>query len=110
VEKLVKGTVVVVPFPFSDLSASKRRPALVTANLIGDDYILAQITSIMRTDDYLISLEAQDFKEGKLPESSTIRPNKLFTADKSLILYKVGLITDKKMKEVETALVHIFTK
>lgn len=41
----VKGDVVVVPFPFSDLSQSKRRPALVIANLQGNDLILCQITS-----------------------------------------------------------------
>jgi mRNA interferase MazF len=37
--------VVVVPFPFSDLTQSKRRPAVVVANLTGDDVILCQITS-----------------------------------------------------------------
>ena len=41
-EGLVKGDVVVVPFPFSDLSASKRRPAVVVANLTEDDLIIAQ--------------------------------------------------------------------
>jgi hypothetical protein len=43
--RFVKGDVVVAPFPFSDLSAAKRRPALVVASLTGDDVILCQITS-----------------------------------------------------------------
>ena len=38
--RFVKGDVVVVPFPFSDLSQAKRRPALVVAQLTGDDLIL----------------------------------------------------------------------
>ena len=42
--RFVKGDVVVVPFPFSDLSQSKRRPALIIASLEGDDAILCQIT------------------------------------------------------------------
>ena len=43
--KFMKGDVVVIPFPFSDLSQSKRRPALVLTTLEGDDAILCQITS-----------------------------------------------------------------
>ncbi len=43
--RFVKGDVVIMPFPFSDLSASKKRPALVVASLAGDDVILCQITS-----------------------------------------------------------------
>ena len=109
-EGLVKGDVVVIPFPFSDLSASKKRPAVVVANLSGDDHIIAQITSVDRVDDYSIPLEAKDFGNGKLPHNSMIRPNKLFTADKSLISYKAGSINDKKIKEIEKALVNIFTK
>src|SRR3989338_5735684 len=109
-EGLVKGDVVVIPFPFSDLSASKKRPAVVVANLTGDDYIIVQITSIARMDNYAISLEQKDFKNGKLPHDSMIRPNKLFTADKSLISYKAGSINDKKIKEIEKILVSIFTK
>ena len=50
-EEFVKGDVVVLPFPFSDLSNSKKRPALVVANLEGEDIILCQITSKARIDD-----------------------------------------------------------
>lgn len=44
-ERFVKGDVVVLPFPFSDLTLSKRRPALVVAAPGGDDLILCQVTS-----------------------------------------------------------------
>ncbi len=44
-EKFIKGDVVVMPFPFSELSGSKKRPALVLADLPGDDILLCQITS-----------------------------------------------------------------
>jgi hypothetical protein len=53
-EKFVKGYVVVIPFPFSDLSASKKRPALVVSNITGDDIILCQITSVVKSDEYSI--------------------------------------------------------
>ncbi len=52
--KFVKGDVVVVPFPFSDLTRAKRRPALAIAELEGDDLILCQITSQSIRDRYAV--------------------------------------------------------
>lgn len=74
--KFVKGDVVVVPFPFSDLSTSKKRPALVVATLTGDDVILCQITSKTIGDSYAIPLSGADFKTGTLHRDSNIRPNR----------------------------------
>jgi len=53
-ERFVKGDIVVVPFPFSDLSQSKKRPALVIANIEDNDLILSQITSQSIYDSYAI--------------------------------------------------------
>ena len=50
----IKGDIVVVPFPFSDLSQSKKRPALVLVDLKGEDLILSQITSQNIYDLYAI--------------------------------------------------------
>lgn len=108
-ERLVKGDVVVLPFPFSDLSASKKRPAVVVATLTGDDIICCQITSEARFDDYAIVLNNTDFQEGSLQQTSMIRPNRLFTADRSIILYKTGMLKGKKVQEVESGLVKILT-
>lgn len=91
----VKGEVVVIPFPFSDLSGSKRRPALVLADLPGDDIILCQITSQNSSKDpFAIPLNNADFFSGSLPSASNIRPNRIFTADKNLILKSAGQISD----------------
>jgi mRNA interferase MazF len=84
----VKGDVVVVPFPFSDLSQAKRRPALVLAQLLGDDLILCQITSQMQRDNYSVALHDDDFESGGLRHVSNARPNRLFSADERLILYQ----------------------
>lgn len=80
--RFVKGDVVIVPFPFSDLTQTKRRPALVIATLPGDDLILCQITSQSITDSYAIAITSDDFASGGLNQNSNIRPNKLFTADR----------------------------
>ena len=109
-EKLVKGDVVVLPFPFSDLSKSKKRPALVLAELEGDDVILCQITSVARVDNYSVVLTNKDFKNGKLDVNSMIRPNKLFTADSSIVLYKISSLNEDKIKEIENVVSNIFKK
>ena len=98
--KFVKGDIVVVPFPFSDLTNAKRRPAFVLAVLPGDDIILCQITSRDVKDDMAIKLKATDFEVGSLPVESNIRPNRLFTADRHIILYKIGHVHREKVDEI----------
>ena len=105
--KFVKGDVVVVPFPFSDLSQAKRRPALVVAELEGDDLLLCQITSQRIRDNYAILLEDSDFESGGLRQKSNIRPNRLFTADRHIVLYKAGHLKNEKIREVISKVVGI---
>lgn len=105
--KFVKGDVVVAPFPFSDLTAAKRRPALVIASLTGDDVILCQITSKSVADSYAIPVTNSDFTSGGLPRDSNIRPNRLFTADANIILYRAGVLTSKKVQEVVAKIIQI---
>lgn len=94
-----------MPFPFSDLSASKRRPALVLADLPGNDVVLCQITSKNTKDDFAITLSNSDLVNGTLSVPSNIRPNRLFTADKKLIAYTLGRVSPKKYQEVTKIIV-----
>jgi len=105
--EFVKGDVVVVPFPFSDLTQAKRRPACVIATLTGDDVILCQITSQKISDRYGIPLETDDFSEGGLNQNSNIRPNRLFTADRRIILYRAGKLKPEKLNEAIAKIVEI---
>lgn len=105
--RFVKGDVVVVPFPFSDLSQAKRRPALVAASVSDEDAILCQITSQTVRDGYALPLSDGDFDDGKLRHPSNIRPNRIFTADTRLILDRVGSLTRDKMESVTHAIVCI---
>jgi mRNA interferase MazF len=70
----VKGDVVVTPFPFSDLSATKKRPALVVATLTGDDVILCQITSQSIADSYAIPLADHDLRAGPCGKPAIFAP------------------------------------
>ena len=105
--KFVKGDVVIIPFPFTDLSDSKKRPALVLADLPGDDIIVCQITSQSKSDTFALPLEASDFISGGLPVDSFIRPNKIFTADKNIILSIAGHLTETKIREAVTSVITI---
>jgi mRNA interferase MazF len=90
VGEFVKGDVIVVLFPFSDLSNAKKRPALVVAPLDGDDVILCQITSRQVADRYSMPISDDDFSDGSLRQDSNVRPNRLFTADRRIIQYRAG--------------------
>ena len=103
----LKGDVVLVPFPFSDLSTTKKRPALVIAVLTGDDVILCQITSKAVKGNLAISLLDSDFESGTLQQESNIRPNRLFTADYNIILSTIGHLKPAKIMEVTKKLIDI---
>ncbi|MGB8656965.1 MAG: type II toxin-antitoxin system PemK/MazF family toxin [Candidatus Zixiibacteriota bacterium] len=108
--KFVKGEVVVVPFPFSDLTQAKRRPALVIAGLEGEDLILCQITSQSIRDSYSIPLDDYDFETGSLRQQSNVRPNRIFTADTQIVSYRVGNLKRVKLTEVIEKVVEIIRK
>ena len=106
-ERFVKGDVVVLPFPFSDLTLSKRRPALVVAAPGGDDLILCQVTSQSVNDNLSIELLSRDFAVGSLNKPSNIRPNRIFTADRHIILYKIGSLNQDKLSSVTDRIIEI---
>jgi mRNA interferase MazF len=108
--RFVKGDVVIVPFPFSDLSSTKRRPALVAAALgTGDDGVLCQITSRTVADNFSIHIAESDFVTGGLRRKSNVRPNRLFTADTRIILYRAGQLSIRKMRAVTAKIIEIIS-
>ena len=107
--RFVKGDVVIIPFPFTDLSNLKKRPAFVVADLPGDDIIVCQITSKAKSDSFALPLAAHDFISGGLSVDSFIRPNKLFTADKNIILSVAGHLSENKIHDVAIAVINIIS-
>lgn len=105
-----KGDVVVLPFPYTDLSGVKKRPAVVVVNLRGQNIILAQITTNQRNDEDLVSLRKKDFSDGYLTSDSFIMVSLIFTVDSSRISYKAGKLNKRKIKEVEKKLCNMFIR
>lgn len=108
--RFIKGDVVVIPFPFSDLTQAKRRPALIVADLEGDDLILCQITSQSTSDSYAITITDNDFKSGTLKQQSNVRPNRIFTADSHIVLYQIGNLKHRKLSEVVGKIIDILQR
>ncbi|HSY17650.1 MAG TPA: type II toxin-antitoxin system PemK/MazF family toxin [Candidatus Acidoferrales bacterium] len=106
--KPLVGEVVVLPFPQTNLQAGKRRPALVVADLPGDDLILCQITSQSRNDGKSLPLLVADFESGRLALDSFIRPQRLFTVEQTVILYAAGKIKNAKLQEVKASIRQLF--
>ena len=101
------GQVVIVRFPFSDLTASKLRPAAVLAEAGRGDWILCQITSQTYGDPKAIPLGAADFVRGALRITSYARPGKLFTAHSSLVAGQAGELETGKFKAIRGAVVRM---
>jgi mRNA interferase MazF len=98
--KPVAGEIVVISFPRANSPDGARRPALVIADLPGEDLILCQITSRAHSDGFAVPLTAGDLERGQLPQQGFIRPQRLFTVEHHIILSTVGKVTAAKFDEV----------
>lgn len=102
-----QGEIVLVPFPYSDLSASKRRPALVVSNNLYNgrfpDIVVCVITSNLYKDNFSVALNDNDLQSGILPGSSIIKCH-----EQSRIIKKFSKIKDDKLKEVISMLHNLF--
>ena len=107
---LAAGRVVVVRFPFSDLTASKLRPAVVLAEAGRGDWVLCQITSKPYGDPRAIQLDASDFAHGALRLTSYMHPGKLFTAHASLVAGHIGELQSGKFTAIRGAVVRMIQK
>ena len=101
------GQVVLVRFPFSDLSQSKLRPAVVLADAGKNDWILCQVTSNPYGDPKALPLTNADFQSGSLRMTSYARPGKLFTANASLMASQVGTLAGQALAGILDAVVRI---
>jgi mRNA interferase MazF len=96
--------IVLVPFPYSDLSSTKRRPVLIISNNLYNaafpDILVCVITSNLYSDEYSVELSNDNLEVGMLPELSVIKCHKLFTIEQTRILKRFSIITEEKLDEV----------
>ncbi len=99
--RFVSGDVVVVPFPFTDLSSAKVRPAVVITSLTRGDLILCQITSQAAGHPENVPINPEDFEPGgTLPRANFALPHRLVTANDVCIRRSVGRLKEAKLDEL----------
>lgn len=97
-----KGDIILIPFPFTDLSGNKKRPALVLASSEVDITVAFISTQIRRKEETDVFLEPT--KGNDLKKSSLLRLSKFATIDKNLAIGLIGKVDDKTISEINTNL------
>ncbi|MDG7011554.1 MAG: type II toxin-antitoxin system PemK/MazF family toxin [Nitrososphaerota archaeon] len=108
---LESGEVVLVPFPFTDLSQIKRRPVLVLSsqkhNRTSKDFISCGITSNLENRRNSVLLDPSEMTEGSIPVRSRIKYDKIFTLEKGLVLKGLGKVSPQKLAKVKNGLISL---
>ena len=99
-ERLVRGDIIVIDFPFSNLIQFKPRPVLIIKIPKGGDMIVNQITGSSYEKSVEIKIENKDFSKGSLKKDSYLRLDKIFSIEKSLVKYKIGSLKPEKFNEI----------
>ena len=107
-----RGDIVLVPFPFTDLSSSKRRPALIISpdafNDQMQDVVLAAITS-HPSSEHAVTMEPRDCIDGTLPKASVVKLTKLFTIHSTLVIKKLCALGEERLTAVLIELRRFFS-
>jgi mRNA interferase MazF len=100
-----QGEIVIVPFPFSDLSSIKQRPVLILSKNVDneniEDIITCGITANIKDTRYSILFDNSNLVEGEIPKQSRVKVDKLFTISQDIVKKKVGRIDKETFKKIK---------
>jgi len=112
-----QGEIVLLPFPFDDLSGAKKRPVLIISsdyfNRISRTIIVVEITSNLRSGFQELNVKIEDKDVNRYPNTkplipSIIKPYVIFSVNKKLVQKRIGILREEKIKEVFSVLEKIF--
>ncbi len=109
--KMNQNSIVLVPFPYSDQTGNKVRPALILSNLKfnkNEDVIICAITSSIKDRPYSILIESNDTVNKNLHDKSQIRIDTITRIKKNLIIKEIDILNEKAFKKVLEILNSIF--
>ncbi len=110
---LSKGDIVLVPFPFTDLSQTKLRPALILhVDSVGNDITLCFISSQdpnnLSLEEFAINPSDPEFAGTGLKIASKVRVSKIVTLEKSLVTRRIGKLGINQTQQLNNILIYIF--
>ena len=104
--RIKQKDLVLIPFPFSDMSSSKVRPGIVISNdkfnSQGDDCLIVPVTTVLKDMDYSFGIFQEDMKEGELKFKSRVRVDKIACIHQSLVKMKIGVLNDNVLNKIKT--------
>ena len=108
------GSVVLVPFPFSDLTLSKKRPCVVLSKSepkgLPPHLILAMITSNLSGLEFPNDIRIKDLASAGLPKPSIVRLDKMVTVESNIVHKKLGELAEKDTLVLKKKLKVVFNK
>lgn len=106
-----QGDILLVPLPFTDLTADKKRPVLVLSkqdyNDVADDLIVAAITSNLDKKPYVVQFTNEDMTDGTLKVDSCVRADKIYTLSQDIVIKRFGKVSYAITQAVKDAVVSI---
>jgi len=103
--------IVLVPYPFSDLSQAKYRPAIVisndTYNRSFKDFIAVPLTSNPNTRDHTVPVSSKDMATGSLTIASVAKVDKIFNLEQRLIVKTYGQLRQDVFDKIRTELLKL---
>lgn len=107
-----QGDIVLIPFPYTDLSGTKQRPAVILSKETdsGQNLIVAKITSVIRADKFSFAIRPTDI-DRTLKYESEVRTNELFTISHTIIIKRFATFKRGALKKLtERIQAHISTE
>ena len=110
---VVKGSVVLVNFPFTDLSQTKLRPAVVLwVDSAGTDVVICAITSQkidnLSDGEFLIQVTDAEFSQAGLRVFSKVRTTRIATLSRQLVVRKLGDLGVRQIQRLNTKMMNAF--
>lgn len=110
---LSKGDIVLVPFPFTDLSQTKLRPAVVLCvDSTGTDVTLCFISSqnipSLSSDEFAISPSDSEFAGTGLRVASKVRVSRIVTLERRLVTRRIGVLGTNQIKQLNNIIIQLF--